>query len=189
MASEHCPPASSSSSAILATVVYLTLTKTDIIEGHHARTANYHRPDRERALITVMAVAAIAAGSLLSWASAQPHTNAAAEKEGPNPAANANLTPQQSTAAFPKADVAKFRTLVSSMDAALVDNDEPALNGAVDAYEKAWDDDQPKLEKLDKKAWGFIDSQNDAVFTSVRETKNPDAEKAAVQTLLKTLGG
>ncbi|MEV6413629.1 hypothetical protein [Kribbella sp. NPDC051718] len=176
-------------SAILATVVYLTFTKSDIIDGHRARTPKYHRPARELSLIAVMAIAAIAAGALLSWASAQPHTNAAAEKEGPNPAANAHLTPEQSTAAFPKADVAQFRTLVSSMDTALAKGDQPALNIAVDSYEKAWDDDQPKLEKLDKKAWGFIDSQNDAVFTSVRETKNPDTEKAAIQTLLKTLGG
>jgi uncharacterized membrane-anchored protein len=178
-------------SAILATVVYLSLTKSDVIEGHEHRTrsAKYHRPARELPLIAVMAVAAIAAGSLLSWASAQPHTNAAAEKEGPNPAANANLTPQQSTAAFPKADVAQFRTLVSSMDTALAKGDQSALNSAVDSYEKAWDDDQPKLEKLDKKAWGFIDSKNDAIFTSVRETKNPTAEKQAVQALLKTLGG
>ncbi|MDX6264066.1 MAG: hypothetical protein QOH84_5754 [Kribbellaceae bacterium] len=177
--------------AILATVVYLTLTKSDVIEGHEhrAHTPKYHRPARELPLIAIMAVAAIAAGSLLSWASAQPHTNAAAENEGPNPAANANLTPEQSTAAFPKADVTQFRTLVSSMDADLAKGDQSALNTAVDSYEKAWDDDQPKLEKLDKKAWGFIDSQNDAVFTSVRETKNPAAEKQAVQTLLKTLGG
>ncbi|GAA0947076.1 hypothetical protein GCM10009554_43600 [Kribbella koreensis] len=177
-------------SAILATVVYLTFTKSDVIEGHRAgRTAKYHRRARELPLIAVMAVAAIAAGSLLSWASAQPHTNAAAEKEGPNPAANANLTPAQSTANFPKEDVTQFRSIVASMDAALAKNDQSALNTAVDSYEKAWDDDQPKLEKLDKKAWGFIDSQNDAVFTSVRETKNPDTEKKAVQTLLKTLGG
>jgi uncharacterized membrane-anchored protein len=176
-------------SAILATVIYLTVTKTDIIEGHRARTAKYHRPARELPLIAVMAVAAVAAGALLSWASAQPHANAAAENEGPNPAANANLTPEQATAAFPKSDVAQFRTVVNSMDADLAKGDQSALNTAVDDYEKAWDDDQPKLEKLDKKAWGFIDSQNDAVFTSVRETKNPDAEKQAVQTLLKTLGG
>ncbi|GAA0928715.1 hypothetical protein GCM10009554_10530 [Kribbella koreensis] len=177
-------------SAILATVVYLTFTKSDVIEGHRAaRTPKYHRPARELPLIAVMAVATIAAGSLLSWASAQPHTNAAAEKEGPNPAANANLTPAQSTANFPKEDVAQFRALVAGMDTALTKNDQSALNTAVDSYEKAWDDDQPKLEKLDKKAWGFIDGQNDAVFTSVRETKNPDAEKQAVRTLLKTLGG
>jgi len=75
------------------------------------------------------------------------------------------------------------------MDAALAKDDQRALNTAVDSYEKAWDDDQPKLEKLDKKAWGFVDSQNDAVFTAVRETKNPAAEKQAVQTLLKTLRG
>jgi hypothetical protein len=136
-----------------------------------------------------MTAAAIAAGILLSWASAQPHANAAAEGEGPNPAqANVHMTSAQATAKFPKPDVARFRTLIRGMDADLVKGDQAGLNSAVDAYEKAWDDDQAKLEKLDGKAWGFIDSQNDALFTSVRGTKDPAAEKKAVQALLKTLG-
>ena len=178
-------------SAILATVVYLSLTKTDVIEGHQhrERTAKYHQPRREWPLVGVMTAAAIAAGILLNWASAQPHANAAAEGEGPNPAeANVHLTSKQATAHFPKADVARFRTLVRGMDADLVKGDQAGLNSAVDAYEKAWDDDQTKLEPLDGKAWAFIDSQNDALFTSVRDTKDPAAEKQAVQALLKTLG-
>jgi hypothetical protein len=178
-------------SAILATVVYLTLTKTDVIEGHQhrERTAKYHQPRREWPLVGVMTAAAIAAGILLSWASAQPHANAAAEGEGPNPAqANVHMTSAQATAKFPTPDVARFRTLIRGMDADLVKGDQAGLNSAVDAYEKAWDDDQAKLEKLDGKAWGFIDSQNDALFTSVRGTKDPAAEKKAVQALLKTLG-
>jgi hypothetical protein len=162
-----------------------------VIEGHqdHGRTAKYHKPRREWALVGVMTAATIAAGILLNWASAQPHANLAAEKEGPNPAASANLSPEQATGKFPPADVAQFRTLVSGMDADLAKPDQGALNSAVDAYEKAWDDDQPKLEALDSLAWGFIDSQNDAVFTSVRESKDPATEKTAVQALLKTLGG
>jgi uncharacterized membrane-anchored protein len=178
-------------SAILATVVYLNFTKSDVIEGQqdHARTAKYHRPGREWPLIGVMATATIAAGVLLNWASAQPHANLAAEKEGPNPAANANLSPEQATANLPQADITRFRTLVSGMDADLTKGDQGALNSAVDTYEKAWDDDQPNLEPLDGKAWGFIDGESDALFTAVRDTKDPAAEKRAIQTLLTSLGG
>jgi hypothetical protein len=135
-----------------------------------------------------MAVAAIAAGVLLNWASAQPHSNLAAEKEGPNPGANLHLSSAEAVAHFPKADVDQFRTLVTGMNTDLTKGDQGALNDAVDAYEQAWDDDQPKLQKLDGKAWDFIDAQNDALFTSVRETKDPAAEKKAVQALLTTLG-
>ncbi|WP_246486984.1 hypothetical protein [Kribbella qitaiheensis] len=74
------------------------------------------------------------------------------------------------------------------MDADLVKSDQTGLNNAVDAYEKAWDDDEDTLKPLDGKAWDFIDSQNDALFTSVRKTKNPTTEKQAVQALQKTLG-
>jgi uncharacterized membrane-anchored protein len=179
-------------SAILATVVYLTLTRTDVIKDDQDRergAAKYHQLRREWPLVGVMTAAAIATGILLNWASAQPHANAAAEGEGPNPAAaNLHLTSEQATSHFPAADVTQFRTLVSGMDADLVKGDQAGLNGTVDAYEKAWDDDQGKLQPLDGKAWDFIDSQNDALFTSVRETKDPAAEKKAVQALLKTLG-
>jgi hypothetical protein len=74
------------------------------------------------------------------------------------------------------------------MDADLVKGDQAGLNRAVDAYETAWDDDEAKLKPLDGKGWGFIDSQNDALFTSVRDTKNPAVEKQSVEALLKTLG-
>lgn len=174
--------------AILATVVYLTITKSDIIEQRD-RTPKYHQPRREWPLVGVMTAAAVAAGILLSWASAQPHANAAAENEGPNPAeANVHLTAQQATAHIPKTDVAQFRTLVSTMNTDLTRGDQAGLNSAVNAYEKAWDDDETKLKPLDGKAWDYIDSQNDALFTSVRETKKPAAEQQAIQALLKTLG-
>ncbi|MEU0090034.1 hypothetical protein [Kribbella sp. NPDC006257] len=177
--------------AILATVLYLTLTKTDIIEGdqHSDRTATYHRPGREWPLVGVMTAATIAAGILLNWASAQPHTNAAAEGEGPTPAAaNLHLTSEQAISHFPPADVAHFRTMVAGMSTDLAKGDQAALNDAVDAYEQAWDDDESKLKPLDGKAWDFIDSQNDALFSSVREAKDPSAEKQAVQAIQKTLG-
>ncbi|MFI5693741.1 hypothetical protein ACIA58_17995 [Kribbella sp. NPDC051586] len=177
--------------AILATVVYLTLTKADVIEQHEhrERTPKYYRPHRELPLVGVMAAAAVAAGILLNWASAQPHANAAAEEEGPNPAASkVHLTSQQATAHFPASDVAQFRNLVQGMNTALAKGDPASVNNGVDAYEKAWDDDEDKLKPLDQTAWNYIDSQNDALFTSVRKTKDPAAEKQAVQALLATLG-
>jgi uncharacterized membrane-anchored protein len=178
-------------SAILATVVYLTVTKSDVIEGHEhrERKPKYHQPRREWPLVGVMTAAAVAAGILLNWASAQPHANAAAEGEGPNPAAaNVHLSSEQATGHFPKTDVAQFRALVHGMSADLAKGDQGALNNAVNAYEKAWDDDQDKLQPLDGKAWDFIDSQNDALFTSVRDTKDPAAEKKAIDALVTTLG-
>lgn len=175
--------------AILATVVYLTLTKSDVIEDHQqTRVPKYHRRGREWPMAGVMAASAIAAGVLLNWASAQPHANAAAEGDGPNPASGIHLSSQQALAHFPGADVRQFRTLVKTMDVALAKGDQAALNQGVNAYEKAWDDDQDKLKPLDGTAWDFIDGQNDALFTAVREKKDPTAEKAAITALLTTLG-
>jgi uncharacterized membrane-anchored protein len=172
--------------AILATVVYLTRTKADVIETGH-QTAKYHRPGREWPLLGVMAAATIAAGLLLNWASAQPHANAAAEEENPA-ATTVHLTSAEAIAHFPAADVTRFRTLVHGMNDDLAKSDQNALNSAVNAYEKAWDDDESTLKPLDSKAWNYIDSQNDALFSSVRDTKDPTAEKQAITDLITTLG-
>jgi hypothetical protein len=176
--------------AILATVVYLTLTKSDVIEDHerHQRAPKYHNKGREWPMLGVMTAAAVAAGILLNWASAQPHANAAAEGEGEAPKSNVHLSSKQALAHFPAADVASFRLLAQDMAKALAKGDQAGLNKDVDAYEKAWDDDQPKLQPLDGKAWDFIDGQNDGLFNSVRKTKDPAAEKTAIAALLKTLG-
>jgi uncharacterized membrane-anchored protein len=174
--------------AILATVVYLTLTKSDVIEGHHDRTPKFHQPRREWALVGVMAAATLGAGVLLNWASGQPHANAAAEGEGTAPKSNVHLSSKQALAHFPAADVANFRALVQGMSTDVAQGDQGTLNKNVNAYEKAWDDDQDKLQPLDGKAWDFIDGQNDALFTSVREQKDPTAEKTAIAALLKTFG-
>jgi uncharacterized membrane-anchored protein len=57
--------------AILATVVYLTVTRADVIEKPDApRAAN---PGREKVMLGYFAAIAIATAALLTWANAQPH--------------------------------------------------------------------------------------------------------------------
>ena len=165
-------------------------TRADVIEGHQHRdrTAKYHQPRREWPLVGVMTAATIAAGILLNWASAQPHANAAAEGEGPNPAeANVHLTSQQATSHFPAADVAGFRTLVRGMDADLVKGDQARLNTAVDAYEKAGTTTRPSSSRSTGRP-GTSSTARTTLFTSVRDSKDPAAEKQAIQALAKTMG-
>jgi uncharacterized membrane-anchored protein len=177
--------------AILATVVYLTATKADVIEEHvrQQRTARYHRPARELPLAALMAVAAVATGFLLNWAAAQPHANALSEEEGAAPAPTERLTPQQASAHFPSADVAHFRSIASAMRASLQAGDQSAVTSGADQLEQAWDDDEDALKPMDGTAWTYLDSLNDAVLTSVRETKDARAETQALDSLITALGG
>jgi len=64
--------------AIVATVVYLTLTRADVItdadDAPHGRAQT--NTTRERLLLGYFAAVAVATGIVLSWASAQPHAAA-----------------------------------------------------------------------------------------------------------------
>lgn len=178
--------------AILATVVYLTATRADVIEGHEKRvhTPRYHRPHREWPLVGVMTVAAVATGFLLSWASAQPHADALGEEEGSAPTSDVQLTPAQATGHFPAADVTSFRTIAQDTLDKLTAGDQAGATARIADLETAWDDDEASLKPKDGTAWTYLDGEIDQVLTSLRDP-NPDpaTEKQALTALLTTLQG
>ena len=96
-------------SAILATVVYLSITRADVIEKpDETTTSNTTKtPVREHVMHGYFVVIALATGALLVWAADQPHSTAAAsENESGGSSVTATLAPGQSaTAKFPAGDV------------------------------------------------------------------------------------
>ena len=92
-------------SAILATVVYLSITRADVIEKPDETTTSTttKTPVREHVMHGYYAVIALATGALLVWAADQPHNTAAAsENESGGSSVTATLAPGQSaTAKFP----------------------------------------------------------------------------------------
>ncbi|MFD0377755.1 hypothetical protein [Streptomyces sp. NPDC127112] len=176
--------------AILATVVYLTLSRSDVIEAqepaHAPRTPS---PARERGMLAYYAFVAVAAAALLAWANHQPH--AAASEEADTPAAVAgHLTPQEATAPFPPADIAKFRTITADILAKVDSGDQRAATSRVTDLETAWDDDQSTLEPKSEEGWDFLDGQIDQVLKAVRAPHPDQATEAdALKTLLTSLGG
>ncbi|MGV9242455.1 COG4705 family protein [Streptomyces sp. NPDC003710] len=175
--------------AILATVLYLTLSRSDVIETsdptHTPRALN---PARERIMLGYYAVVAAATAALLVWAHQQPHAAAASENDSPAPT-TVHLTPKQATSQFPPAEIAKFRTLAADTLAKLNSGDQAAATTRVTGLETAWDDDQPTLEPKNEQAWHFLDSEIDQVLTALR-APNPDktTEVKALNTLLTSLG-
>ncbi|MFD8814802.1 hypothetical protein ACFV23_25745 [Streptomyces sp. NPDC059627] len=175
--------------AILATVVYLTVSRSDVIETHdlsHAPRAL--NPARERIMLGYYAVVAVATAALLVWAHHQPHAAAAGEDDAPAPVTT-HLTPKQATSPFPPAEIAKFRTIAADTLAKLNAGNQSAATARVTDLETSWDKDQSALEPKSEQSWHFLDSEIDQVLTALR-AQSPDkaTEVKALNTLLTSLG-
>jgi uncharacterized membrane-anchored protein len=174
--------------AILAIVVYLTMTRADVIEEPEvAPEPTAAPPARERVMLGYYAVIAVAAAALMTWANGQPHSVAASEEDGPSVAAT--LAPGQSaTAKFPPTEVAKFRTIAQDTLGKVQAGDQAAATARVKDLETAWDDGESTLRPMDDGGWTVLDGQIDQVLKTLRAS-NPDpaAEKQTLTTLLTSL--
>jgi uncharacterized membrane-anchored protein len=176
--------------AILATVVYLTRTRSDVIEEHERA----HKPSvstgraRERIMLAYYAAVAVAAGALLVGAAGNPHATAANQEETSTAPVTMQLTPAQTTAHFPPADIAKFRTITQDTLAKVQSGDQAGATARIKDLETAWDDDQATLQPMDETAWHVLDGQIDGVLKALRAGKpDPATETQALTALSTTL--
>ncbi|MCS5716167.1 hypothetical protein NVV95_16595 [Herbiconiux sp. CPCC 205716] len=180
--------------AILATVIYLTISKTDLVERDRAADARPSSPRRRRLSVLALGLVAAATIGLLAFTNSQPHASALAD-EGPGPSCSsaAPLTQDEATASakanFPVSDMNDFRTITTDILALVQSGDQAGASARATDLETAWDDRQDTLNAADCGAWTFIDQQIDPVLSSVR-SPSPDAatEQRALQALLMTLG-
>src|SRR4051794_754820 len=180
--------------AIAATVIYLSVSRADVIESEEARpTGRYARPGRERPLLGVLVAVAFSTIGLLAWANQQPHASAL-EAEGPAPSCSgATLNQQQATqhvaSKFPASSVDNYRTIAKDTLQLVNSGDQSGAASRVTDLETAWDDDQDSLQPKDCQAWTYVDKQIDPVLSAVRAA-NPDKaeEQQALNALLTTLG-
>ncbi|WP_111555587.1 hypothetical protein [Kitasatospora sp. SolWspMP-SS2h] len=175
--------------AILATVVHLTRSRSDVIEADRTERSPTANPARERIMLGYFALAAVAAVALLAWAHQQPHEVAAGEAEVSAPAPAASLAPGRATAAFPPAEVTKLRAITADTLAKVDAGDRAGATERVKDLETAWDDDQSTLEAEDAQTWHALDGQIDQVLQAVRAA-HPEraAEDHALNALLASLG-
>src|SRR5262245_10876758 len=175
--------------AILATVIFLTVTRSDVIELEKPHEPAPRDPQRERVMLCYCAAVAIVAGVILAGAHAQPHGTAAAAEEGPAPTTGTTLTAQQASQNFPPDAITKLRTVTQDALSKVDAGDQYGAASAATKLETTWDDDQATLEPLDQTAWTFLDGQIDAVLQAIR-AKSPDssAERVALEALIQSLG-
>jgi len=180
--------------AILVTVVYLSISRTDVIEKREARpTGQFVRPERQRALAAVLVAVGVGTIGLLAWANQQPHTSAL-EAEGPAPSCSgAPVDQAQATqrvaSTFPADSVATYRTITQDTLQLVHSGDQSGAASRVTDLETAWDDDQDSLQPMDCQTWTYVDQQIDPVLSAVRAS-NPDkaSEEQSLNALLATLG-
>lgn len=181
--------------AILATVVYLSISKTDTVERASGKTATPTPPGRPRTALGILAVVAVATIMLLAYTSSLPHKSALAD-ESPAKSCTAGSVPTQpeaqaaAKANFPAANMTEFRTIASDTLAFVKKGDQAAAAARVTDLETAWDDNQSALNAADCGAWTYIDKQIDPVLSAVRApTPKAATEQTALKNLLATLGG
>jgi uncharacterized membrane-anchored protein len=177
--------------AIVATVVYLTISRADVAPVDEVAAANVRstNPVRERIALGVYLLAAVAAGLLLHHASQIPHASALGE-EGGSATNNIHLTPAQATAHFPATDIADLRTITTDTRALVAAGDQSGAMKRAKDLETTWDKDEPRLKKMDGTAWTYLDGQIDDALNAVRDPKpTTGAEKKAFDTLVASLSG
>ena len=171
-------------------VGYLTLSRADVIEAtpHSDCLAVASRPGREKVMLGYYAAVAVATGVLLVWAAAKPHNPAGAASELeyiPSPPYG-TVKAQAAGAAFPPAEIAKFRVIAQDTLAKVQAGDQVGAVNRVKDLETAWDNEQATLQPMNSTAWLILDGQIDATLKAVRSSK-PD-RAAQTQTLTTLLG-
>lgn len=148
---------------ILATVIYLTVTRSDVIETYEAThdTAHAKAPAKERVALAGFGLLAVATAGLLVWAHAQPHI-------GPAPETDTTTTVQlaagQAVKNFPPAKVSELRNLASTSLKDARSGDEAGAHASAQSLRDLWDTDQATLQPLDDTGWTSIDAQMDKVL-------------------------
>jgi uncharacterized membrane-anchored protein len=190
--------------AILATVVFLTVTRVDVIEGEGSARASARpgrrgdqpvRPGREHHALAALGVVAAATVALLAWTNSQPHSNALAAEEGAPPACSGSDQPltatvahRRATAHFPATTLAGFRAIVTDTQELVAKGDQAGAVTRIKDLETSWDDDQSTLMAKDCQAWTYVDQEIDPVLSSIRSSHpNAATEDAAMSKLLATI--
>lgn len=180
--------------AILATVVYLSISRKDVISRPRQENVQKATPARQRTTVGILTAVAIATIGLLAYTNSLPHTSALTVERTPPACSTAPLTQAEAQTAahthVPASTLAELRTIASDTLALTTQDDQAGAAKRATDLETAWDDNQNALTAADCQTWTFIDKQVDPVLSSVRSS-HPDkvAEQEALQNLLTTLDG
>ena len=160
--------------AILATVVYLTVTRArrdrEAHDDRNTRTDADALRVREMVMLGYFAVIAVATGALLVWAAGQPHSTAAASEEESGAVGTGNACPRAvGDREVPACRRRRtFASITEDTLAKVQSGDQAGATARITDLETAWDDDQATLQPLDDAGWTVLDGRIDDVLHAVR---------------------
>ncbi|MGW3094484.1 COG4705 family protein [Streptomyces sp. NPDC001102] len=175
---------------ILATVVYLTVTRSDVTETYEAAHAANAAPvtgdpHKERIGLAGFALLAVATTGLLVWAHAQPHVGPAPEEDNTSAV---QMAPGEAVKKFPPAKVAALKTLASTSLKDARSGNAKGAHAAAQSLRDLWDADQASLQPLDQTGWTSIDAQMDKMLKTFGiDHSNPPMSPAQQEKELNTL--
>ncbi|MCP2337315.1 COG4705 family protein [Actinomadura rupiterrae] len=172
---------------ILATVLYLTATRTDVTDTHRApqppRTAGDLR--RERVALAGFGLLAVATAVLLVWAHGRPHVTPAPESDT---TPTVQLAPGQAVEHFPPGKINALRALASTALKDARAGNPAGAHKAAKSLRDLWDADESTLRPLDGTGWTSIDAQMDQVLKTFGiDHSNPPMPAAKQEAELTTL--
>jgi uncharacterized membrane-anchored protein len=150
-------------SAILATVIYLAISRSDVAETHEL----IHQPpvttnaNKERIALGAFGAIAAATVALMIWAHNQPHVTCdpTGQSETMPACPKAALTGSQTAAA-----VAKYEKLAQTAIAQDKAGSGAASHATVQTMRNDWDADTTSLQAVNNTTWTLLDDQMDAVL-------------------------
>ncbi|MGV9248095.1 COG4705 family protein [Streptomyces sp. NPDC003710] len=177
---------------ILATVVYLTVTRSDVTETHEATHAAHATgdPRRERVALAGFGLLAVATAGLLVWAHGQPHVGPAPEEDNTSAV---QMAPGQAVKKFPPAKVAALKALASTSLKDARSGNAKGAHAAAQSLRDLWDADQASLQPLDQTGWTSIDAQMDKVLKTFgidhsNPPMSPTQQEKELNALLTDMG-
>lgn len=167
--------------AILATIVFLAVTKIDTTAKSETEKTNRANGSKKNVLVQTIAVLGI---FLVVGIGGYVQLNNAASQ---NTSAQAASASPQATLAGQLTDFVKIE---NDMLKNVNSNNFTAAKKGADDLEHQWDTSEPKLRKTDGTTWSKIDGTIDVVLAAVR-SGNPDANqsKSALNDSLRVING
>jgi uncharacterized membrane-anchored protein len=174
--------------AIFALVIYLSLSKVDIIGAGADDGPAYAAPERGGRWQTVVVVGLllVVSGAGYAWRTSalQADTSSDVTPAALNVPGASSPAPRSSLG-----DLSAFRVITQDTLRLLDSGDQTGATARVDDLEIGWDNAEARLRPKDRNAWTTVDGKIDKMLRQLRATSpNPDTEKAALNALLAALG-
>jgi uncharacterized membrane-anchored protein len=175
---------------IIGIVVYLSVTKADVITGQPANGNSTQQSSEHAEHGGVWQTAVVVCLVLLIGGTGYYlRTSALAAESADTTAAPVEAAGGLSTAGSPLGDLSTFRTITQDSLDLLIAGDQSGATNRIGDLEYEWDDAQARLKSKDNAAWTEVDGKIDTVLRELRSTSpQPDQEQAALTALLAVLG-